>query len=542
MDAATLDGTLDELRPRLLGQYLGRVRAASSHALVVELPRGARLWIEAAREIAGPYLLTRDEARALADEDAPVPGRARQALLLARKHLEGARVAGLSRVPGTRAVLVDAGRAALCLRLGGAAPALTLALDGAAVGTVGEGPPAWPPPDPDPDREWDRIDPGRFAAEVEEARARGWSDVRAHVSACPPLGPALARLVAAGLLSMEELRGRLARARPTLIAPRAPAACDDAELAVRGAVRLLPFEPPDAAGLVLHPPTWTSAGADYLALRLRGERFARQRQRRLEHARRRVQRLAQLAARLREDREGLPGADALRRDAQALLARGGGVPPGADHVEVPDPWDAERRLRIAVDGRLTLPVNADRLFDQARRIDRARRHLDQRLEAAGAELARARADEDAAQTARNLADLRGTRLPSHADGAAQGAGPRRYLTSRGLELVAGRGARENQKITFEVAGPDDWWLHARDVPGSHVVLRDPEGRASDDDLREAAEVAAFFSTAGAEARADVHATRRKHVRPGGGPGRVRVLHSQTLRVQPRDPEGRLRKR
>ncbi len=94
-----------------------------------------------------------------------------------------------------------------------------------------------------------------------------------------------------------------------------------------------------------------------------------------------------------------------------------------------------------------------------------------------------------------------------------------------------------------MARPEDLWLHARDVPGAHVILRDHEGRAAADDLREAAEVAAFFSDARAEAAVDVHVTRRKHVRPGrGGPGRVQIAHSDTLRVAPRDPEGRLRRR
>ena len=76
-----------------------------------------------------------------------------------------------------------------------------------------------------------------------------------------------------------------------------------------------------------------------------------------------------------------------------------------------------------------------------------------------------------------------------------------------------------------------------------MILRDNEGRATPEDFREAAEVAAFFSEARSEAKADVHATRRKHVRPArGGPGRVHVAHSDTLRVTPRDPEGRLRRR
>jgi predicted ribosome quality control (RQC) complex YloA/Tae2 family protein len=120
---------------------------------------------------------------------------------------------------------------------------------------------------------------------------------------------------------------------------------------------------------------------------------------------------------------------------------------------------------------------------------------------------------------------------------------RRYLTSRGLLLLVGRGARDNHRLTFSIATPDDLWFHARDVPGAHVILRDPEGRARPEDLREAAEVAAHFSDRGADAWVDVHVARRKHLRPARGqPGRVRVGHSDTLRVAPRDPQGRLRRR
>ena len=150
--------------------------------------------------------------------------------------------------------------------------------------------------------------------------------------------------------------------------------------------------------------------------------------------------------------------------------------------------------------------------------------------------------------ARDSADLRGGEArdggPRTATPGEVGeGGPRHYLTSRGLSLLVGRGARENHHLTFTVARPDDLWLHARDVPGAHVVVRDPEGRAAAADLREAAEVAAFCSEARGESQVDVHVTRRKNVRPArGGAGRVLLGHTETLRVAPRDPEGRLRRR
>ena len=66
-------------------------------------------------------------------------------------------------------------------------------------------------------------------------------------------------------------------------------------------------------------------------------------------------------------------------------------------------------------------------------------------------------------------------------GTTTGLGSRHYLTARGFSLLVGRGAKENHHLTFHVARPEDVWLHARDVPGAHVILRDPEGRAGGED-------------------------------------------------------------
>jgi predicted ribosome quality control (RQC) complex YloA/Tae2 family protein len=189
-------------------------------------------------------------------------------------------------------------------------------------------------------------------------------------------------------------------------------------------------------------------------------------------------------------------------------------------------------------------ANAERLFEKARRSARGRAQIEARLAQTRRQRAQAEERAAAAVAARRLEDL----APAPAKKAAAPAreargGPRRYLTSRGLTIYVGRGARENHRLTFSFARPDDLWLHARDVPGAHVILRDVEGRAGKEDLREAAEVAAFFSDASAERAVDVHSARRRHLRPAKGqPGRVLLGETETLRVTPKDPEGRLRRR
>jgi hypothetical protein len=541
VDALTLDGLLAEIRPLLLGRTIARVRAAEAQAVLLEPagPRDPRLWLDAGRATGGLFALTREQAKAAADEGA-MSGRERQALLLLRKHLEGRRVSGLRRVAGERTVLLEAGEAVVALRLSGS-PALTLAVAGEAVSTAGAEP-AWPVAD-SPGRAWDRVDAGVVARAVEEARSSGAPAARAVLEACPELGPLLARAAAErGPDGFAALRDRLRDPRPVLLAPAPLDQCDDADLVPADALALAPVTIDRPGRVALPQPSWTDAAAAFLRARLRGRRFEARRRELGGAAARETRRLSRLLGHLEDDRAGLPAAGDLRRQAEALLAAGRMEASGAGEVDVPDPYRPETRLHVRVDPALSLPANADRLFERARRMERARGQVEARIAQTRGALEAARAREASARGARH-AEALGPAAPAPSRGAPAAAGPRHYLTSRGLSVLVGRGARENHRLTFAVARPEDLWLHARDVPGAHVIVRDPEGRASAEDLREAAELAAFFSEAAREGQVEVHVTRRKHVRPArGAPGRVTVGHSDTLRVAPRDPEGRLRRR
>jgi len=539
VDAITLDRLLLELRPSLIGAFLSRPRLVGPHALAFEVSgeRERRLRIDAGRATAGILLVPRGEASEAPDP----PPRSRHASLLFRKHVSGARLAALERVAGERWVRLDVGGCALVLRLSGAAPALTLVIGGVALASLGEGPPAWPLPEPRPDAEWDQLDPRALVA---AAASAGRPARRSVAAVCPGLGPHLARAVAADPGGFAALRQGLRVPRPTLMAPAALEELSDRELAAADALVLAPLPIGLPGKRALHFESFNAAALAFLRGRLRGDRFERRRRGVLDVARREVRRQLQLEAHLVADRAGLPDPDLLRRQAEALLAHPSPLAPGATEAEVSDPYQPARTLRVRVDPGRSAPANADRLFEKARRIERAEREIDARLAGARRRLEAARAREDGAASAATLGELESPEPPSAAAPKAdRRAGPRHFLTSRGLSILVGRGARENHRLTFSIARPEDLWLHARGVPGGHVILRDPEGRAGPEDVREAAEVAAFCSEAREESGVDVHVVRRKHVRPGrGGAGRVGFSNEETVRVAPRDPEGRLRRR
>ncbi len=133
------------------------------------------------------------------------------------------------------------------------------------------------------------------------------------------------------------------------------------------------------------------------------------------------------------------------------------------------------------------------------------------------------------------ATTRGGPLSAKASEPVPGA--RRYRSSDGYEILVGRAARDNDHLTFRAARPHDTWLHAADYPGSHVVVRNPtRGEVPQRTVLEAAQLAAFYSQAKADAKVAVNYTQRKFLsKPKGAtPGLVRMSSFRTLVVEPRE--------
>jgi predicted ribosome quality control (RQC) complex YloA/Tae2 family protein len=113
--------------------------------------------------------------------------------------------------------------------------------------------------------------------------------------------------------------------------------------------------------------------------------------------------------------------------------------------------------------------------------------------------------------------------------------PYRTFTVDGFEVLVGRGDEENDTLTFEIAAPDDVWLHVGGgVPGSHVVVRNP-GRLPalpGPVVDQAAALAVWYSRARGRRRADVEVCRVRDVakRPGAPAGEVVLRRSDRVRV------------
>jgi predicted ribosome quality control (RQC) complex YloA/Tae2 family protein len=119
--------------------------------------------------------------------------------------------------------------------------------------------------------------------------------------------------------------------------------------------------------------------------------------------------------------------------------------------------------------------------------------------------------------------------------------PYRTLRVQGFEVLVGRGAEDNDYLTFQVAEPLDVWLHvAGGTAGSHVVVRNPEGvEVPAEVLEVAAAAAAWYSKSRGAARAEVHFCRASDVsKPRGAPaGLVQLARWKSVKVKPAIPQG-----
>lgn len=240
---------------------------------------------------------------------------------------------------------------------------------------------------------------------------------------------------------------------------------------------------------------------------------------------------------------GAEEASRLRAEADLLLAYARKVPPGAAEAQLEDFTGAP--VTLALDPRLDAAANARARYDQARRREaRAQRAAAQLAELEDAAFALEDqlgrlprlGDEELARRAGDLAAERRKGQRSNSQPGIRFEGP------HGFEVVVGRNARDNDKVTFGVGRSRDVWLHAQGYRGSHVIIRSGGAEVPFDTVLFAARLAAGYSDAFRSDNVPVDYTARKNVwkTKGGAPGAVSFTQHRTVYVTPaRDDAGAL---
>ncbi|GAA4655128.1 NFACT RNA binding domain-containing protein [Anaerocolumna aminovalerica] len=112
--------------------------------------------------------------------------------------------------------------------------------------------------------------------------------------------------------------------------------------------------------------------------------------------------------------------------------------------------------------------------------------------------------------------------------------PFHYLSSDGFHIYVGKNNYQNDELTFKFATGGDWWFHAKNIPGSHVILQTEGKEIPDRTFEEAGRLAAFYSKGREGDKVEIDYTERKNVKKpaGGKPGFVVYYTNYSMMVSP----------
>ena len=237
--------------------------------------------------------------------------------------------------------------------------------------------------------------------------------------------------------------------------------------------------------------------------------------------------------------------DELRSNGEWILAYAWQTQPGDTSVSA-DTGDGV--LQIPLDSTLSASENAQAYFARYRKAKKAAAKIPKLLAVVDRDLSyldQLQTDLDLADNAPQIEELReallATGLVSDSRGKRrspiQRSQPLRLQSTDGFTVIIGRNALQNERVTWKLAQPEDTWLHAQRVPGSHVVIKTDGREVPWRTLEQAAAWAAYHSKAQNDTKVSVIHTQRRHLRrfKGARPGQVRVLQSKMITVRPQAP-------
>ena len=217
------------------------------------------------------------------------------------------------------------------------------------------------------------------------------------------------------------------------------------------------------------------------------------------------------------------------------------VPNDQDKVELDNYYTGETII-ISLDKALTPNQNAQRYFKRYQKLKEAVKHLTSLIEETRTTILYLESVETALAQASltEIAEIREELIQTgfirrrQREKIQKRQKPEKYLATDGQTIIlVGRNNLQNDELTFKMAKKDELWFHAKDIPGSHVVITG-NLQPSDEVKTDAAELAAYFSKARLSnlVQVDMIETRKLNKPTGGKPGFVTYTGQKTLRVTP----------
>ncbi|KJE99983.1 dihydroorotate dehydrogenase [Streptococcus gallolyticus subsp. gallolyticus] len=217
------------------------------------------------------------------------------------------------------------------------------------------------------------------------------------------------------------------------------------------------------------------------------------------------------------------------------------VPNNQDQVEL-DNYYTNEKIVIALDKSLTPSQNAQRYFKKYQKLKEAVKHLTGLIQETKDTITYLESVETALNhtSISDIEDIREELVETGfvkrrtRDKRHKRKKPEQYLASDGKTIImVGRNNLQNDELTFKMAKKGELWFHAKDIPGSHVLIKD-NLNPSDEVKTDAAELAAYYSKARLSnlVQVDMIEAKKLNKPTGGKPGFVTYTGQKTLRVTP----------
>lgn len=241
--------------------------------------------------------------------------------------------------------------------------------------------------------------------------------------------------------------------------------------------------------------------------------------------------------------------DSMKREKYRLYGElinvyGYGLEENAKELVCENFYDNNKEVTIPLDENLTARENAKKYFDRYGKLKRTAEALTTQLAETKAKIDHLESIQNALDIALSADDLVQIKdelteygfIKKHKNAKKEKikSRPFHYLSSDGYDIYVGKNNYQNDELTFKFATGNDWWFHAKGMPGSHVIVKSKDGEMPDRVFEEAGMLAAYYSKGRESDKIEIDYMQKKNVKKPakGAPGFVVYYTNYSLTIHP----------
>ena len=229
---------------------------------------------------------------------------------------------------------------------------------------------------------------------------------------------------------------------------------------------------------------------------------------------------------------------------ELLQAYGYGIEPGAKFAEVENYYDNNNLIKIPLDADLSALENSKKYFEKYGKLKRTSEALEGLIEETHTQIVHlesiqnaldiATSADDLIQIKEELMEYGFIKKNRSAKKEKSKSKPFHYRSSAGYDIYVGKNNYQNDELSFKVATGNDWWFHAKGMPGSHVIVKSNNEELPDHVFEEAGRLAGYYSKGRDNEKIEIDYLQKKNLKKpsGAAPGFVVYYTNFSLVIEP----------